>query len=271
MYQIRSSDLVLKRLLDPKPGSGLAKADAVYPWEKASAWARSYLRAATDNLTFWADLVAPYEFEPGTVNHIAYRPYMLLGRSGLEAATHGLWLLTAESEDECIRRHVRLMYQDFTLHVKALKAGGEDPTLIKERMAELEKRAAGLPGAPNPKEKPPGYESLVRHAAKKCGGDEDQWAFYWNAASGAAHGQNWFSIEGFELAFKEEYEPGHFRLTTTPDPQFVTAMIGAAADALQEATCYWIARAGYDLDLLKQATADVFAKMPRKVRGPSVP
>ncbi|MCV7134412.1 hypothetical protein H7J06_15595 [Mycobacterium hodleri] len=244
--------------------------DSLYPMQKVSTWARSYLRAAVEHLGFWADIVAPYEFEPGAVRNVAFRPYLLLGRAGLEAAAHGLWLLTSESDDECISRHVRLMHRDFNLHRTALRAGGEDYSLVDELISDLEIRAAGLSPAPNPKELPPSYAALVRHAAKHCGGDENRWAYFWNAASGAAHGQNWFSLEGYALTFKEEYEPGHFRVITSPEPEFVTATIGAAADALQEATYRWIAHAGYDVALMEQATREVFERMPKKDVGPSV-
>ncbi len=145
MYQIRSSALVLQRLVDPMAGgSALATVDSLYPMQKVSTWARSYLRAAVEHLGFWADIVAPYEFEPGAVRNVAFRPYLLLGRAGLEAAAHGLWLLTSESDDECISRHVRLMHRDFNLHRTALRAGGEDYSLVDELISDLEIRAAGL-------------------------------------------------------------------------------------------------------------------------------
>jgi hypothetical protein len=60
--------------MDPRPGSSLYAADHHYKWEKVSAWSRDYLRAATDNLGFWADLVAPFDFEPGAINNVGYRP-----------------------------------------------------------------------------------------------------------------------------------------------------------------------------------------------------
>ena len=63
VYQIRTSALLLSRMIDPRPGSGLAAADDLCPGEKVSAWARSYLDAGRDHLTLWADFVAPYSFD----------------------------------------------------------------------------------------------------------------------------------------------------------------------------------------------------------------
>jgi hypothetical protein len=266
MYEIRAAELCLTRLVDPRPGSPLAAADRHYKWEKASSWSRAYLRAAADNLGFWSDLVAPYEFEPGHVNNVGYRPYLLLGRSGLEAAAHGLWLLAAENSVDCVGRLVRLMHRDFTYHVKAIESGGGDASRITQRITDLEARCAGLDPVPNPKARPPRYEDLVKLAATICEKDESEWAYYWNAASGAAHGQNWFSIEGFEVAFREEYEPGHYRTVTTPDPEFITATIGAAATALKHATCRWMMTAGYPLELMTIAMTEVFERMPKKDR-----
>lgn len=270
MYGIRACDLCLKRLMDPRPGSSLDAADHHYKWEKVSAWSRDYLRAATDNLGFWADLVAPFDFEPGAINNVGYRPYMLLGRSGLEAAAHALWVLSTNDVDECVSRHVRLMRRDFKYHVKAIESGGQDAARIEQRITDLEARCASLDPPPNPKERPPGYEDLVKLAAQYCKQDESLWAYYWNAASGASHGQNWFSIEGFEIAFKEEYEPGHYRTTTIPDPEFITATIGAAAKALQYATCRWMELAGYPLELMTVAMTEIHDRMPKKDAGPSL-
>lgn len=265
-YSIRSCELVLNRTVDPKPGSQLDQADAIYHWEKISVWARNYLLAAAETLGLWADLVAPYEFAPDAINRVRMRPYLLLARSGLEAAGHAIWLLDVPTGTftECVERHVRLMHQDFNLHKKALEARGSDTTRIEDRIATLKERAAGLPFPVAPANKPPGYEKLVRNAATVTGKDENEWAFLWNAASGAGHGQNWFGIEGFDLLPIYEYEPGYFRTTSIPDPIYITEMVEAAALSLQWGTLRWLMYGGHDPNLLAAAAAEVFVKMPKK-------
>lgn len=156
------------------------------------------------------------------------------------------------------------MHRDFNLHRAALLAGGLDTARIDKRIADLESRCAGLTIATAPKEKPPGYERLVRHAATATKHDADRWSYLWNAASGAAHGQNWFGIEAFELLTVDEYEPGYFRTIAFPDPMFITETVGAACSTLQWGTLRWLQMGGHDPKLLQQATREVFERMPKK-------
>ena len=105
---------------------------------------------------------------------------------------------------------------DFTFHRAALVAGGSDGAHLDKRLADLESRCASLTFHVKPKDKPPGYEKLVRHAAVVTSHDEDRWGYLWHAASGAAHGQNWFGLEAFDLLTLDEYEPGYFRTIAFP-------------------------------------------------------
>lgn len=242
----RATELMLDAYVDPGPGSQLELADARYRWEKVSAWTRGYLRAAAQQLSTWADLVMPYEVRPGAVNHVPYVAYLLLARSALEAAAQGFWILRADAVEECTSRHVRMMHRDFCYHLEALKAGGGETSTAQQRLVDLESRAADLSPKVCPKDKPPGFERMVRYAAKLTDNDEAYWAYLWHAASGAAHGQNWFSIEGFEVLVGEEYDEGHFRAASMPDPEFITGTIGAAVEALDHAAFRWMLLAGHD-------------------------
>lgn len=268
-YVPRSCELTLKRAVDPKPGSALAQADAFYEWEKASIWIRNYLCAAAEHLCMWADVIAPYKLHPEAKNEIRIRPYLLLGRAGLEAAAHALWLVEVPTAEECAQRHIRLMHRDFNYHRSALKANGLDTAHVDQRIVDLETRCAGLSIPVAPKDKPPGYENMVRNAAVVTKHDEDRWAYLWNAASGAGHGQNWFGLEAFDLHKTEEYEPGYFRTIAYPDPVFVTDTVGAACDALQWGTLRWLTMGGYDLNMLRRAAREVFELVPKKDNPPS--
>ncbi len=55
-----------------------------------------------------------------------------------------------------------------------------------------------------------------------------------------------------------------------PDPEFITATIGAAAKALQYATIRWIELAGYPLELMTVAMTEIHDRMPKKDADPSV-
>lgn len=265
-YLIRSCELALRKAVDPVVGSALHQADAIYPREKISAWTRSYLLAAAEHLAFWADLVAPYEFTPDAINQVRFRQYVLLGRAGLEAAAHTVWLLDVPSRtfEECVQRFVRLMHRDFTYHRNAIVASGEDTTLVDARIANLATSAEALPFDAPRVPGPPGYEKMVRNAATVTGADENRWAYLWMAASGAAHGQNWFGIEGFDVLAKAEYEPGYYRSISLPDPMFITETLEAASTTLQWGTVRFLDYTGHDRNLLTAAIAEIFERMPKK-------
>lgn len=260
----RVTEVMLNAHADPRPDSALDQADRRYRWEKVSTWTRAYLRAAAQQLSTWADIVMPYDVQPGAVNQVAYVAYLMLARSALEAAAQGFWVLRADSVDECTSRHIRMMYRDFTYHFDALEAGGGDTSIAAKRIADLEDRAADLTPTVNPKVKPPGYEKMVRCTAQRTDNDEARWAYFWHAASGAAHGQNWFSIEGFDVVIGDEYEEGHFRTASMPDPEFITDTIGAAVQALDHAAYRWMLLAGYNpLHAGSEALHVVGARLPK--------
>ncbi|MEX6466061.1 hypothetical protein AB6N35_17285 [Dietzia cinnamea] len=264
-YSIRACELALDGAVDPIPASLLACADALYPWEKVSAWSHNYLCAGIEHMLLWADLVAPYSFDEAHVNNVRYRPYLLMGRAGLESGAHAVWLL-ADVDDpcECVRRLLRMMYKDFGYERKAQLAGGYPVERIDQRMADTVQRAGDLGAGASPKDKPPGYEGLVRQAAETVGGDADRWSFLWNAASGAGHGQNWFGMVGYDVEIGEEYEPGHFRSTRMPDPVFITEVVEAAAATLQWGVLRWLHLAGYPLTRLTESALRVHERMPKK-------
>jgi hypothetical protein len=260
----RATELMLNTHVDPRPDSQLEQADRRYQWEKVSAWTRGYLRAAAQQLSTWADIVMPYDVQPGAVNHVAYVAYLMLARSALEAAAQGFWILRADAIDECTSRHVRMMRRDFCYHFNALDAGGGDTSTAAKRIADLERRAADLTPTVDPKVKPPGYEKLVRYAARRTDNDESEWAYFWHAASGAAHGQNWFSIEGFEVLVGDEYDEGHFRTASMPDPEFITGTIGAAVEALNHAAWRWMLMAGYNpMQATTEALLAIGERLPK--------
>ena len=85
----------------------------------------------------------------------------------------------------------------------------------------------------------------------------------WNAASGAAHGQVWFGIAGFELLAQHEFEPGHVRTVTIPDLAVITEMIDAACAVLYIGTFQRLELGGHDPDLIEAEMRDIHARMPK--------
>ncbi|WP_156528131.1 hypothetical protein [Gordonia sp. 852002-50395_SCH5434458] len=264
-YQVRMCELALVGAADPKPGSLLAAADAAYTWEKASGWARTYLTSGIEHMLMWCDQVAPYDFDGERVNHVRFMTYLLIGRAGLESTAHALWLLEVDGDPmECTRRLIRLMLKDFGYHKKAQEVRGGSVEKIEQRIADTNQRAADL-GLVEPKVTLPGYEGLVKAAAEASGEDASEWSYLWNAASGAAHGQNWFSMVGYDIELGEEYEPGHFRSTRIPDAVYITELMEAAGHAVQWATFRWLDLAGYDAPTrLQESMVAVHERMPKK-------
>lgn len=266
-YLVRACELALVGAVDPEPASFLALADSLYKWEKVSGWSRNYLTAGIEHMLLWADLVAPYKFDEDHINHVCFRPYLLMGRAGLESGAHAAWLLAdANDPRDCVRRLLRMMYKDFGYQLKAHKAGGRSTEGIEKRMADTVQRASDLGVGISPQNQPPGYEALVKKAAVAVGADADadRWAFLWNAASGAGHGQNWFGSVGYDVEIGDEYEPGHFRSTRTPDPVFITEVMEAAAATLLWGVCRWLELAGYDMKTrIDAAITQVHERMPK--------
>lgn len=161
------------------------------------------------------------------------------------------------------------MHRDFSYFVQAREAGGlPAEKLIKRRDELVERFKQVLPQAV-PTNKPPGYEKTVRHAATTQSKDPDRWAYLWNIASGAGHGQNWFSLEGYSLEMGEEYEPGYHRVTRLPGPDFITEIVEAAADTLQYGVLKWAQIGGYPYqERYTEALHEIHARMP-KVDGQS--
>lgn len=75
---------------------------------------------------------------PRCGHRVRMRPYLLLVRFGLEAAAHATWLpdVPTKTFEECVKRHVRLMHHDFTLHKQALEACKSDAGRIEDRIAK---------------------------------------------------------------------------------------------------------------------------------------
>lgn len=263
VYAARTCELVLSRTVDPMPGSDWAKADLFYPWEKVSVWARDYLRASAEHLCLWAQIVAPYRFEPDAVNFVRMRPYLSLARAGLESAAHALWLSEVQGPRECVLRFLRLMYRDFKYHRKALEADRMDTSAVDERIGNLEARVSEYSIPVRLTEQVPGYEAMVRLAATATQHDPHRWAYLWHTASGAAHGQNWFGVEAHGLVPVAEYEPGHFRAVTIPDPEFITNTVEAACDVLQWGTLRWLIMGRHDPEVMRDTMKEIHQRMPK--------
>lgn len=232
--------------------------------EKPSTWVRSYLRSAAEHLAAWADLVVPYGHPRLLPGIVRVRPNMLMCRGALESASHALWLLLADSEDECAERFVQLVHHDLIMFRKALKLAQKDTDKVDLwlKVVRIRCQAQGIP-APT---KPPGNEKLVQEAARVMGKDPKRWGYLWNMASGAGHGQNWFVTEGHIVLKQTEYEPGHYDQTTIANTALAVEMVEAAGTALLHGTLYWLASSGHDIGMVQAAVPKIGEYFPSTAR-----
>jgi len=221
---------MLDGLLDPESESDLAAVDQEYPWEKCSAWIRSYLLAGCEHLLLWANIISPQEFPEGSKVANYSRPYYALARSGLESACQAVWILKPESSNERANRHLRLVYHDLRHMALSLEAEA-DPrsTIARERMRLLQQRTEGNFDFIAIKNGEPKFLGLVRECSSAVGLQPDELEAIWRLASGAAHGKNWFQALSGQFVVEEEYEPEYFRATHVPDPAGVTKVMEAAS------------------------------------------
>lgn len=233
---------------DPAPGSNFEMINAIYPHEKASDWSRAYVVAAYEHLIHWADFIAPFKFHEDQTTRQTLRPAYTLARAALEASAQAVWMLEGGSVKECARRHLSLIRWDFDEHRKS-KASDEDKQKVKDREAVLIERCAEIFTEPETR-KPNGYLPVIRDAAQYIDTDPDELERIWRAASGAAHGKYWPSLDLQYVLLGDEYEPGHHRTTRVPDADGITEVLKVAYDMSSVASRRYAHHAGADVNAL---------------------
>ena len=102
--RIRLTAALLSSYGDPIEGSPLASDDAAVTDIRVSDAVRSYLTAALDNLSLWANVVMPLVFVADVPVENPPRPYFTLARAGLESAAQAAWILEV---DDPVERNAR--------------------------------------------------------------------------------------------------------------------------------------------------------------------
>ncbi len=261
-HSTRACGMVLDQPLKPVDGSTLHRLDNTFGLEKVSTWMRAYLRSAAEHLAAWADLALPYGHPRPLPGITRARPNMLMARAALESAAHALWPFSASSDDGFLARFAHLVITDQQHFQKALERGNKDTRVLDPWADALKARCESLQlTIPN---RFPGYEKLVRHAATIVDEDEQRWSYLWNLASGAGHGQKWFTTEGHLTLSQTEYESGHYDLVTVANPVLEVEMIEASGTALLHGTVIWLAASGHDPLMVQEAVRKLSEYFPSK-------
>ena len=251
----RIASHMLSHVYDPKPGSKFAKLNDTYPYEKASDWHRSYLMAALEHLTLWANVVAPLDFGHHYVVETTLRPTYTLARAAIEASSQAVWMTSGATEHECARRHLALIRWDY--HEQQKSVAEPEKKYIKDMDTQLLARVSG--DYHEVELTRPNHVQILEASAPVAGLDAARVILVWRAASGAAHGRIWPGTELQHLLAWREYEPGQLRTLRVPDIAKMTEALhiadtltrygvlrfsdfsGAATPTLQRDAIAWLA------------------------------
>lgn len=224
-FGTRTIDHVLRAISGPSPDSNFDQIDAIYSYEKASDWNRSYLTAALEHLAVWADMVAPLKFHPEHRVLHTFRPAYTLARAAIEASSQAVWLTSGGTAQECARRHLSLIRWDFVEQRKSMMTA-EAKQHMRERDGQLLERAAHLFDVT--KLSPPNQYDVLRAVAPVLDLEDDRLEEIWRAASGSAHGRVWPSLSLQHVVPLSEYEPGQFQTLRIPDAVKMTEVLQLA-------------------------------------------
>ncbi|RAO62148.1 hypothetical protein LUPAC06_00510 [Micromonospora saelicesensis] len=231
---------------DPVGGSSFYQVNTLYPFEKVSDRARHYVTAALQHMLMWADHAAPFKFHPEQVVYFTLRPSYTLARAALESAAQAVWLMDTRDPTACVQRHLKLIRWDLQEHRKSY-LDIADKERIKEREAELLRRVADV-FTDDQLKPPPSYLNIIRDACNPddLDLDKDKVERIWRAASGAAHGMYWTNLDLQTMVVGDEYEPGHFRTNSQPNPYLMLEALQAAYKMTQYAGLKYLLFAGAD-------------------------
>ncbi len=213
---------------DPAASSNFAQANKLYPFIKVSDRTRSYLVAALEHLLLWADYAAPLKFHEDHVVNFTLRPAYTLARAAIESSAQAIWLTNTREPRECIRRHLCLIRWDLEEHRKS-KSDSAAKDVIRGYDARLLERVSSEFQAKDI-QPPKSYLEVIQAActADELDLDAKTAERLWRAASGAAHGKYWPTIELQQTHVGKEYEPGHFRSVQLPDTLGMAEVLRAA-------------------------------------------
>lgn len=232
---------------DPQPGSNFADVAELYPYEKVSDRVRAYLMAGIEHMLMWADFTAPLKFHEEQLTNVMLRPAYTLARATIEASAQAVWLMDTRDPVECVRRHLSLMRWDLQGHRKS-KLDQSEKDVIKAREDALVHRASQV-FQPDDIKPPNGYLDVIKLACAANGLDLEAAVAegLWRAASGAAHGNYWPTLELQHMQVGEEYEPGHHRTIQLPDASAMTEVLEAANTMSQYGVVLYAQYSGVDV------------------------
>jgi hypothetical protein len=219
----------------------------LYPFEKVADRARAYLTAGVEHLIFWADVQVPLKFHAEQAVEVTLRPSYTLARASLESAAQAVWLMNTTEPMECIRRHICLMRWDLA-ELRKSRLNTAEKAEAKELEKDLVKRVSEVFNEEKVRA-PNGYLDVIRWACAADGLDlaPDDAERIWRAASGAAHGKYWPTVELQRAIPVAGDEPGQHRSVLVPDVDGITEVLRTAHDMTQVGVLRYLDYSGVDI------------------------
>jgi len=262
----RINDRILSQIGDPAPGSNFARVADLFPFEKVADRARAYLRAGLDHLVMWADYAAPLKFHPEHEINFTFRPTYTLSRAAIESSSQAVWLMDTGEPMVCVRRHLALMRWDLNEHHRSKIGDPGEQAAIALREQDLLQRVSRQFQADDIKP-PRGYLQVIKDACDSAQLELDAATAerVWRAASGAAHGKYWTTLELQTIHVGEEYEPGHHRATHIPNASGMTEALETANKMTRYGVLRFADYSGADIQaLVDEAVLWVSQNIPLK-------
>lgn len=238
----------------PRPTSNLAQTYRLFPYEPVAERVAAHIQAAFDNLLLWADFVAPTRYHPEQVTYFTLRPGYTLGRAALESASQAVWLLSTRDPMECIRRHISLMRWDLVEHRKFKVGDPAGKEEVNVREAELVTRVSGI--FTDEQVAPPrSYLQVIQEACSPPDLQMNPVAAerLWRAASGAAHGKFWPTVELQRETTVEDWNTRAPHSQMLPDTSVMGDLLDTAFRMTQYAALRYADYAGADISALYTA------------------
>jgi hypothetical protein len=218
-----------------------------YPFERVADRARAYLTAGVEHLIFWADVQVPLNFHPDHAVEVTLRPSYTVARAALESAAQAVWLMNTTDPLECIRRHICLMRWDLAeLRKSRLDTAGKAEATALEK--DLVQRVSEVFNEEEVR-RPNNYLDVIRRACAADGLDlaPDDAERIWRAASGAAHGKYWPTVELQRTIPVAGPESGERRSVLVPNVDGITEVLRAAHDMTQLGVLRYLDYSGVDI------------------------
>lgn len=226
--------------------------------------------AGTEHMLMWADLSEPLEAHDDQVMTVALTKAGIHARAGDYGGFGTSGLAHERAGSLRVRQAASVAHPLGLPEHRKSKLSQADKDAIKAREDGLLERV-GAVFEPDEIKAPRGYLDVIRSAcaASDLGQKPDVAQRLWRAASGAAHGKLWPTLELQRIEVGEEYEPSWYKTLQIPDATAITEVLEAAITMSQYGVLRFVSHSGVDLAVAWGEARDWVAERIPLLAGPS--